>query len=103
MNVIKELLGQRIKKFRAEKKITQEQFSELIGISPRSLSYIETGKNYPSADTLFEICRVLNVKPNRLYDFEGYKDFGEVKKELYDRIEKDEDFGRLLYQISQVL
>ena len=59
MYQIKKLLGAKIKSLRNEKSITQEYFAEKIGISPRSVSFIENGKNYPTPETLDDICVVL--------------------------------------------
>ncbi|MBQ2464755.1 MAG: helix-turn-helix transcriptional regulator, partial [Treponema sp.] len=36
-------IGQRIRDFRKEKKMSQEQLAEQIGISPTHMSHIETG------------------------------------------------------------
>lgn len=41
------LIGEKIKEIRAKRKITQEAFSEMIGLEPSSLSNIETGKSFP--------------------------------------------------------
>lgn len=51
MYQIKSLLGAKIKSLRNEKGITQEYFAEKIGISPRSVSFIENGKNYPAPES----------------------------------------------------
>lgn len=53
--------------------LTQEQFAERIGISPKSLSLIEIGKNFISADVLNSICENMNVTPKSLFDFEYYE------------------------------
>ena len=58
MYQIKSLLGAKIKSLRNEKGITQEYFAEKIGISPRSVSFIENGKNYPAPETLAAICQL---------------------------------------------
>ena len=40
---IKKLLGEKIKRLRKNRGLTQEQFSEMINIAPRNLSRIEVG------------------------------------------------------------
>ena len=45
MNIKKEL-GEKIKRVRKSRGITQEQLAEMIDISPRSLSNIEVGGDY---------------------------------------------------------
>mgnify|MGYP002711239257 CR=1 FL=1 len=47
---LKQDLGQRIQKLRKDKKITQEQLAEMVGIDPKNISRIEKGNNYPTAE-----------------------------------------------------
>ena len=63
---IKSELGARIKKLRKKHKYTQEKFSELINIAPRTLYGIESGKNFITAETLEKIITVLNISKEDL-------------------------------------
>ena len=63
--------GDNLKKIRKNKKLSQEQLAEKIGISPKSLSQIELGNNFVSADNLEQICSALNVHVRNLFDFEN--------------------------------
>lgn len=74
MKNIKEALGQRVRKIRKEKKLTQEILSELLDLSPRQLIRIENGTNFPSAETLSKISLVLGVELKSLFDFESNED-----------------------------
>ena len=49
---IKSNLGIRIKELRKQRRLSQEKLAELVDISQNALSYIETGDNFCSADTL---------------------------------------------------
>lgn len=49
--------------------MTQEELAEKIGISAKSLSQIELGNNFVSAETLDAICSALNATPKQLFDF----------------------------------
>ena len=68
---IKQSLGKKIKEKRTQQLLTQEQLAEKIGISPKSLSQIELGNNFISADNLEQICHALNVQVKSLFDFEN--------------------------------
>ena len=57
----KKLLGQRIKYFRKTKKLTQEQLAELVGMEPNSISIIESGRNFPTLNSLEKIAIELNI------------------------------------------
>ncbi len=60
------LIGARIKRIRKSQKLTQEQLSELAGISPQHMSQIESAKTKLSLPTLINICNALNVSANKI-------------------------------------
>lgn len=49
---IKKSLGTRIKELRKQRSLSQEKLAELVEISQNALSYIETGDNFCTAETL---------------------------------------------------
>lgn len=58
--------GKKIKAARLEKGLTQEDLSKIVGVTPESISYYETGKKRPSFDKIKTICRVLNIDMEKL-------------------------------------
>ena len=66
---LKHDLGQRIQKLRKDRKITQEQLAELVGIDPKNISRIEKGNNYPTAENLTSIAKALHVEIYELFVF----------------------------------
>ena len=66
---IKKKLGQRIRSFRLSNSMTQEELAEKINISPKTLSQVECGNNFVSAETLEDLCKALNISPKSLFDF----------------------------------
>lgn len=64
----KKILGKQIKQIRLERGISQEKLSELIYISPRQMSIIETGNSYPSLDTFIRIAEVLEFDINEFFN-----------------------------------
>ncbi len=66
---LKQDLGQRIQKLRKERKITQEQLAEIVGIDPKNISRIEKGNNYPTAENLTSIANALGVEIYELFVF----------------------------------
>ena len=70
------LIGNRISQARNLKNLTQENLSELTGLSVSAISRIETGHNSTSLKTLSKICNVLDVSLDYiLYDILS----GEIK------------------------
>lgn len=55
------LLGEKIKKFRRRKKLSQYSLAERINVSPPYISRIECGKNRVSLELLVKICEVLEI------------------------------------------
>lgn len=98
MSNIKKLLGLKIKEYRKSRHMTQEQLAELIGIGTPNISYIENGKFAPSVETLEKLAEIFGVKPYELYMFEHLKPANELKTELINAIEKDENLLRMIYK-----
>lgn len=67
--MIKKKFGEQLKTLRKLANLTQEQLSENIGINLRQLARIEAGESFVSSDTLYNICKVLNISPKSLFDF----------------------------------
>ena len=64
---IKEELGKKIKRMRINRGLTQEQLSEMIDISQRTLSGIEIGENFVTAETLDKLIKALNTTTEELF------------------------------------
>ncbi len=58
------IVGANIKREREKAGYTQDQFSEMLGIGPKSLSSVERGVVGVSMTTLLKICDLLHVSPN---------------------------------------
>ncbi|WP_316213772.1 MULTISPECIES: helix-turn-helix transcriptional regulator [unclassified Bradyrhizobium] len=58
---MRRLVGQNVKRIRLEKKLTQEQFSDMSGFSQQYLSGLESGRRNPTVVTLYEIAKALGV------------------------------------------
>lgn len=57
-------VGLIIKEKRREKRLTQLQLSEKLGIAKSTLACYETGVRSMDLDTFFEICHILGIKAN---------------------------------------
>ena len=63
------MLGLNISYYRKQRGLSQLQLAELINISRTHMSRIETADCAVSLDVIFDICSVLNIKPEKLFDF----------------------------------
>lgn len=99
----KELLGLRVKKFRKQKKLTQEKLAEIIGVDNGYISKLEVGQNFPSITTLEKIADVLDVELYELFRYTNNKskNFKEEINMIYDKLNKDKQFT--LYQVAKAM
>lgn len=63
-------IGQFLKELRTEKKLTQEQFAEIIDMTNRSISRWENGVNMPDFDVLIQIAEYFDVSVEEILDGE---------------------------------
>jgi DNA-binding XRE family transcriptional regulator len=59
-----ELLGQMVKTTRKERKLTQEQLGELIGVNKSQISKIENNANSARIDTILKVFKALKAEIN---------------------------------------
>ncbi len=67
-------IGNRIRRFREDRKLTQIQLAEKLGVSNSRVSNWEQGINRPDADIIADICIALNVSPSELLDVKLHTD-----------------------------
>jgi transcriptional regulator with XRE-family HTH domain/KaiC/GvpD/RAD55 family RecA-like ATPase len=56
-------IGGRVKKIRKRQTMSQKEMANRVGVTPSTISQIESGTIYPSIPALFKIAQVLNVSP----------------------------------------
>jgi transcriptional regulator with XRE-family HTH domain len=71
MPMLRKEFGYRLRTIRLERKLSQENFAEFVGISVDFLNLIERGVNAPSFGTIEEMARKLRVPVMELFDFRG--------------------------------
>lgn len=64
------VLKNHLKKFRTEKKISQLELAEMVGVSRNTISSIETGQFCPTAKLALIICVALEKKFEEVFYFE---------------------------------
>ena len=69
MSTTYEKLGERVRKLRKKKGITQEKLAELIGRDPRTIVALEAGKRNPTLKTIQKIAKALKVKSTDILSF----------------------------------
>ena len=64
------ILHNRLKEARSEKKLSQAQLAELVGVSRNTISSIETGQCNPTAKLALGLCIALDKKFEELFYFD---------------------------------
>ena len=78
--------SKKIQELRNKNKLTQEQFAEKLYVSRTAVSKWESGKGYPSIDSLKDISKIFNVSIDELLSNEEIIDI--AKNENTSNIEK---------------
>ena len=68
-----ETIGERIRKFRKERGLTQKQLGERCGILEPNIRKYELDKQKPKLDTLEKIAKALDVDINVFWDYNYFK------------------------------
>ena len=64
------LLKNRLKEVRAEKKISQQELADMVGVSRNTISSLETGQYEPTAKLAYVLCIALDMTFEELFYFE---------------------------------
>lgn len=83
---IKKELGIKIKRMRINRGLTQEQLAEMVDVSQRTLSGIEIGENFVTAETLDKIINALNTTSEELFSTEHLKEPAVLINEILNDI-----------------
>ena len=70
MEIIKKCFGKQLRTYRKLKNLTQEKLAEMVGINLRQLARIESGESFVTAETLHNFCKILEISPKQLFDFD---------------------------------
>ena len=86
-----EKIGKFIAELRKEKKITQSELAEKLGVTDRSVSNWENGKNMPDLSLFKPLCDILSISINELMSGE------KIDNKEYTVVRKKEDKFYLLF------
>lgn len=99
-------IGKFISKCRKDKKLTQEQLSEKLGISDRAVSKWERGLCLPDASIMLPLCEILGINVNELLSGEmiNNKDYNKKAEEnLLEMAKKEEEQNKKMMMYEYVI
>ena len=103
---IKKVLGEKIKRIRKQKGLTQEKLAEMIDIAPRNLSKIEVGSCFVTSETLEKLLSALDVTTEELFANDHIKEPDELLTDIYsklDSIKSDQPKLETIYKMIEFI
>ena len=88
-----ETIGERIKKIRKAKDMTQEEFAKRLGIKRNTVATYEVGKSDPSDSAVVLMCTVFNVNESWLRTGEGEPYVELTREKKIEDFFKDVELG----------
>ena len=86
-------IGSFLRELRGEQGLTQEQLAEILGVSNRSVSRWENGRNMPDFDLLMRLARQYGVTIEEILDGERRAEIAAAESE--EALQKVADYGNL--------
>ena len=100
---IKQEIGQRIKRVRKQKGLTQEELAEIMEISSRNLSNIELGNSFPKPETLEKFLKVMDITTQTLFANDSVKSNEELLEGINFLIESIKNDNEALERTYRIL
>lgn len=90
-----EILATRLKHFRIEKNLKRKEVAARLNVTTSAISYWETGKRIPDADTLLEICKLYDIQSiGQLFGNSEQMDITPLEHQLIDLFRQVDSSGK---------
>jgi transcriptional regulator with XRE-family HTH domain len=76
--------------------LTQEKLAEMVNIATKHQSYVETGKNFPSAKLLENYAKVFKISEEELLTINHIKPVNELSKEISKILKNTNDSQKII-------
>ena len=85
---IKEIFSKKLREKRRNYGLTQEKLAEKVGISTHYLAMLETGRNFPTSDTLERLATALEIHVYELFiiDHSPKEEMEQLRQEIVSEI-----------------
>ena len=94
------IIGERLKKARLEKNLTQEQLAEQIDVSIAFLSRVERGSSHINLKRLTQICNILGISEGLILNGAS-EDSSDYLNEILEKASPDKQ--KLIYKIAEII
>lgn len=98
------IIGERLKKARTDKKLTQEKLAEQLDVSIAFLSRIERGNSHISLKRLSEVCDILGVSEGYILNGASSTSHNYLTSEFNDILDSATPAKqKLIYKVAKVI
>ena len=98
------IMGERIKKARLEKQLTQENIAEKLDVSVAFLSRVERGTSHINLKRLTQICEILGVSEGSILNGVSSNSDNYLASEFNNILNSvSSDKQKLIYKIAKVI
>ncbi len=98
------IIGQRLKKARTDKKMTQENLAEQLDVSIAFLSRIERGNSHINLKRLAQVCDILGVSEGYILNGTSSNSSNYLTSEFNDILNSvSPEKQKLIYKIARVI
>ena len=98
------IIGERLKKARLEKNLTQEQLAEQIDVSIAFLSRVERGISHINLKILNQICYILGISEGLILNGASEDSSDYLNADFKEILEKaSPDKQKLIYKIAEII
>lgn len=104
MEIDYHIIGERIKRGRLKKKLTQVELSEMIDVSVVYLSRVERGNTHINLKRLIEISNVLEIPAGEILQGAAPEENSYLKKDISDVLKNcNGEKQKLIYEIAKLV
>ena len=96
------MLGEKIKKYREEKKLTQVEVAEVLGVKPATISKYESGTLEPNIESLKKLAELFEVSVDELLKEDEF-DFSKINVLEVLREQEEMQLKGNLYHNTQII
>lgn len=96
LEIDKVKLGQKIKKLRKIKNLTQSELAEKVDLNEKQISRIEAGLNYPAFITFIKLVEILNLDLDEFLRSSEFE-INPVREEINHLIQNSSDLELKIY------
>ena len=102
MSDIAKIIGQRIRKKKKKKGLSQEKLAELAGCHPAYIGQLERGEKNATLESVEKIASAMDISLSELFDKLGKSGSNNIAAKCYDLVaSKNEAEQKQLYKMLQ--